>query len=100
MSMTFRPDCGLNVHSYCKEKVANLCGINQKLLAEALSQVSQVCTPRFFLAQFTATIYIVCYFSNCQKSLRKSDEHNAGDVGVYQDVGSATADSGGEMCDV
>lgn len=62
-------DCGLNVHSYCKEKVANLCGINQKLLAEALSQVSM-------------------------KSMRKSDEHNAEDVGVYQDVGSATADSG------
>uniref|UniRef100_A0A3Q0RPX9 Protein kinase C n=1 Tax=Amphilophus citrinellus TaxID=61819 RepID=A0A3Q0RPX9_AMPCI len=37
-------DCGMNVHSYCKNKVANLCGINQKLLAEALSQVSQVCT--------------------------------------------------------
>uniref|UniRef100_A0AAQ6APD4 protein kinase C n=1 Tax=Amphiprion ocellaris TaxID=80972 RepID=A0AAQ6APD4_AMPOC len=37
-------DCGMNVHSYCQTKVANLCGINQKLLAEALSQVSQVCT--------------------------------------------------------
>uniref|UniRef100_A0A671VAT0 Protein kinase C n=1 Tax=Sparus aurata TaxID=8175 RepID=A0A671VAT0_SPAAU len=36
-------DCGMNVHSYCQKKVANLCGINQKLLAEALSQVSQVC---------------------------------------------------------
>lgn len=97
--MTFRPDCGLNVHSYCKEKVANLCGINQKLLAEALTQVSQVCTVCFFLAQFIATIYIVC-FSNCQKSLRKSDEDNAGDIGVYQDVGSATAGSVGKMCDV
>uniref|UniRef100_A0A8C9Y9Q6 Protein kinase C n=1 Tax=Sander lucioperca TaxID=283035 RepID=A0A8C9Y9Q6_SANLU len=37
-------DCGMNVHSYCQKKVANLCGINQKLLAEALSQISQVCT--------------------------------------------------------
>lgn len=35
-------DCGMNVHSGCQKKVANLCGINQKLLAEALSQVSQV----------------------------------------------------------
>ncbi|CAG02031.1 unnamed protein product, partial [Tetraodon nigroviridis] len=59
-------DCGMNVHSYCKNKVANLCGINQKLLAEALSQVSQ-------------------------KSLRKSDESNDGNVDVYQDVCSATA---------
>uniref|UniRef100_H2SIN2 Protein kinase C n=1 Tax=Takifugu rubripes TaxID=31033 RepID=H2SIN2_TAKRU len=31
-------ECGMNVHTYCKEKVANLCGVNQKLLAEALSQ--------------------------------------------------------------
>lgn len=38
------PDCGMNVHSGCTSKVGNLCGINQKLLAEALSQVSQVCT--------------------------------------------------------
>uniref|UniRef100_A0A8C4HWT2 Protein kinase C n=1 Tax=Dicentrarchus labrax TaxID=13489 RepID=A0A8C4HWT2_DICLA len=37
-------DCGMNVHSYCQAKVANLCGINQKLLAEALSQISQVGT--------------------------------------------------------
>lgn len=34
----------MNVHSNCQKKVANLCGINQKLLAEALSQVSQVRT--------------------------------------------------------
>lgn len=41
---TLQTDCGMNVHSNCQKKVANLCGINQKLLAEALSQVSQVCT--------------------------------------------------------
>lgn len=41
---TLRTDCGMNVHSNCQKKVANLCGINQKLLAEALCQVSQVCT--------------------------------------------------------
>uniref|UniRef100_H0VJF9 Protein kinase C n=1 Tax=Cavia porcellus TaxID=10141 RepID=H0VJF9_CAVPO len=34
-------DCGMNVHHKCREKVANLCGINQKLLAEALNQVAQ-----------------------------------------------------------
>jgi len=33
----------MNVHHKCQNKVANLCGINQKLLAEALNQVSQVC---------------------------------------------------------
>uniref|UniRef100_A0A674MTN5 Protein kinase C n=1 Tax=Takifugu rubripes TaxID=31033 RepID=A0A674MTN5_TAKRU len=41
-------ECGMNVHTYCKEKVANLCGVNQKLLAEALSQVSQVCAVTNF----------------------------------------------------
>nr|XP_046240490.1 protein kinase C, delta b isoform X2 [Scatophagus argus] len=60
-------ECGMNVHSYCQGKVANLCGINQKLLAEALSQVSQ-------------------------KSMKKSDDFNAADIGVYQDIRSATAD--------
>lgn len=32
----------MNVHHKCQTKVANLCGINQKLLAEALTQVGQV----------------------------------------------------------
>uniref|UniRef100_A0A8C5FYK6 Protein kinase C n=1 Tax=Gouania willdenowi TaxID=441366 RepID=A0A8C5FYK6_GOUWI len=35
-------DCGMNVHHKCQGKVANLCGINQKLLAEALTQIGQV----------------------------------------------------------
>lgn len=38
----FSLECGMNVHHKCQKKVANLCGINQKLLAEALTQVSQV----------------------------------------------------------
>uniref|UniRef100_A0A671VBM6 Protein kinase C n=1 Tax=Sparus aurata TaxID=8175 RepID=A0A671VBM6_SPAAU len=62
-------DCGMNVHSYCQKKVANLCGINQKLLAEALSQVSQ-------------------------KSMKKSDDSNAADIGVYQDIRAVTDPSG------
>uniref|UniRef100_A0A673K115 Protein kinase C n=1 Tax=Sinocyclocheilus rhinocerous TaxID=307959 RepID=A0A673K115_9TELE len=33
-------ECSMNVHHKCQTKVANLCGINQKLLAEALTQVS------------------------------------------------------------
>ncbi|XP_016416715.1 protein kinase C delta type-like [Sinocyclocheilus rhinocerous] len=33
-------ECCMNVHHKCQSKVANLCGINQKLLAEALTQVS------------------------------------------------------------
>uniref|UniRef100_A0A3B4XJ16 Protein kinase C n=1 Tax=Seriola lalandi dorsalis TaxID=1841481 RepID=A0A3B4XJ16_SERLL len=45
-------DCGMNVHSYCQTKVANLCGINQKLLAEALSQVTQVNLHMYLLSVY------------------------------------------------
>ncbi|XP_061474012.1 protein kinase C delta type [Rhineura floridana] len=53
-------ECGMNVHHKCQKKVANLCGINQKLLAEALTQVSQ-------------------------KSTRKSESGSVENVGIYQD---------------
>ncbi|KAJ8408148.1 hypothetical protein AAFF_G00263760 [Aldrovandia affinis] len=72
-------DCGMNVHHKCQTKVANLCGINQKLLAEALTQVSQ-------------------------KSTRRSDS-NLSDIGIYQDFKTpgqdVTGDSGpyGKMWD-
>lgn len=97
----------MNVHSYCKDKVANLCGINQKLLAEVLSQVSQVCTATncFFLhiSPQKKIIYNVLLdgcFSNFQKSMKKSDESSAGDVDVYQDVCGAAAASTGKMREV
>ncbi|XP_051974747.1 protein kinase C theta type-like [Xyrauchen texanus] len=32
-------ECGMNVHHKCQKKVANLCGINQKLMAEALAMI-------------------------------------------------------------
>ncbi|XP_038864193.1 protein kinase C delta type-like [Salvelinus namaycush] len=55
-------DCGMNSHHKCEKKVGNLCGINQKLLAEALNQVSQ-------------------------KSTRRSESNNSEstDIGIYQD---------------
>uniref|UniRef100_A0A8C3TEL1 Protein kinase C n=1 Tax=Chelydra serpentina TaxID=8475 RepID=A0A8C3TEL1_CHESE len=31
--------CGMNVHHKCQTKVANLCGVNQKLMAEALAMI-------------------------------------------------------------
>ncbi|XP_077459062.1 protein kinase C delta type-like [Stigmatopora argus] len=70
-------DCCMNVHSYCQRKVANLCGINQKLLAEALSEVSQ-------------------------KSFKKPDDTTAEEIGIYQDIraGSAPgADKNGKVND-
>uniref|UniRef100_A0A674NY50 Protein kinase C n=1 Tax=Takifugu rubripes TaxID=31033 RepID=A0A674NY50_TAKRU len=57
-------ECGMNVHTYCKEKVANLCGVNQKLLAEALSQVSQVC--------LTTQVLLMCIFLKQWPLLYKS----------------------------
>uniref|UniRef100_A0A4W3JZT6 protein kinase C n=1 Tax=Callorhinchus milii TaxID=7868 RepID=A0A4W3JZT6_CALMI len=35
-------ECAMNVHHKCQTKVANMCGINQKLMAEALNQISMV----------------------------------------------------------
>ncbi|XP_075900034.1 protein kinase C theta type isoform X2 [Nelusetta ayraudi] len=32
-------ECGMNVHHKCEKKVANLCGVNQKLMAEALATI-------------------------------------------------------------
>ncbi|CAJ0929794.1 unnamed protein product [Ranitomeya imitator] len=32
-------ECGMNVHHKCESKVANLCGVNQKLMAEALAMI-------------------------------------------------------------
>ncbi|XP_030071937.1 protein kinase C theta type isoform X1 [Microcaecilia unicolor] len=33
-------ECGMNVHHKCQKKVANLCGVNQKLMAEALALIA------------------------------------------------------------
>uniref|UniRef100_A0A672PYP8 Protein kinase C n=1 Tax=Sinocyclocheilus grahami TaxID=75366 RepID=A0A672PYP8_SINGR len=56
-------ECCMNVHHKCQSKVANLCGINQKLLAEALTQVSLVSDstsqPRLFFKTFAVTI---CFY--------------------------------------
>uniref|UniRef100_A0A8C9WM14 Protein kinase C n=1 Tax=Scleropages formosus TaxID=113540 RepID=A0A8C9WM14_SCLFO len=64
-------DCAMNVHHKCQTKVANLCGINQKLLAEALNQVSQ-------------------------KSTRRSDP-NLTDIGIYQPFAKSPG-LDGEIC--
>uniref|UniRef100_K7GGE9 Protein kinase C delta type n=1 Tax=Pelodiscus sinensis TaxID=13735 RepID=K7GGE9_PELSI len=67
-------ECGMNVHHKCQKKVANLCGINQKLLAEALNQVSQ-------------------------KSTRKSDSGSLENVGIYQDFDKKPKALGGDTTD-
>uniref|UniRef100_A0A673AZ76 Protein kinase C n=1 Tax=Sphaeramia orbicularis TaxID=375764 RepID=A0A673AZ76_9TELE len=34
-------ECSMNVHHKCQKKVANLCGVNQKLMAEALAIIER-----------------------------------------------------------
>ncbi|KAM6169924.1 protein kinase C delta type [Rhynchocyon petersi] len=67
-------DCGMNVHHKCQKKVANLCGINQKLLAEALNQVSQ-------------------------RSSRKSESGSQEPVGIYQTFEKKPGISGDDTLD-
>ncbi|XP_007956122.1 protein kinase C delta type [Orycteropus afer afer] len=67
-------DCGMNVHHKCQKKVANLCGINQKLLAEALNQVSQ-------------------------RSSRRSDSGSSEHVGIYQSFEKKPGISGDDAPD-
>ncbi|XP_062238662.1 protein kinase C theta type [Platichthys flesus] len=35
-------ECSMNVHHKCQSKVANLCGVNQKLMAEALANIESL----------------------------------------------------------
>ncbi|XP_028335187.1 protein kinase C delta type isoform X2 [Physeter macrocephalus] len=65
-------DCGMNVHHKCQMKVANLCGINQKLLAEALNQVTQ-------------------------RPARRSDSETAETVGIYQNFEKKAGVSGDDV---
>ncbi|KAM9074617.1 protein kinase C delta type isoform 2-T3 [Megaptera novaeangliae] len=65
-------DCGMNVHHKCQMKVANLCGINQKLLAEALNQVTQ-------------------------RPARRSDSETAETVGIYQNFEKKPGVSGDDV---
>lgn len=37
--LLFFKECGMNVHHKCENKVGNLCGVNQKLMAEALAMI-------------------------------------------------------------
>ena len=34
-------ECGISCHKRCQSKVPNLCGVNEKLLAEALRNVKE-----------------------------------------------------------
>ena len=38
----FIPVCGVNCHSRCQPNIPNLCGVNERLMAEALKDVDEV----------------------------------------------------------
>uniref|UniRef100_A0AAY4EK89 Protein kinase C n=1 Tax=Denticeps clupeoides TaxID=299321 RepID=A0AAY4EK89_9TELE len=50
-------ECGMNVHHKCQKKVANLCGVNQKLMAEALAtiEINDFVIPSLFSASLTSS---------------------------------------------
>ncbi|XP_028008629.2 protein kinase C delta type [Eptesicus fuscus] len=72
-------DCGMNVHHKCQKKVANLCGINQKLLAEALNQVSQK-APRKPETESAEPFGI---YQNFEKKLGLLGNFSLADTGTY-----------------
>uniref|UniRef100_A0A8C6U699 Protein kinase C n=1 Tax=Neogobius melanostomus TaxID=47308 RepID=A0A8C6U699_9GOBI len=45
-------ECSMNVHHKCQNKVANLCGVNQKLMAEALAMIESKQQVGFEAIQF------------------------------------------------
>uniref|UniRef100_A0A087X7G7 Protein kinase C n=1 Tax=Poecilia formosa TaxID=48698 RepID=A0A087X7G7_POEFO len=62
--------CNMNVHSYCQVKVANLCGVDQKLFAEVLSQ-----------------------FATQKNDTQEEDEP---EIGIYEDRSSIADPKAGE----
>ncbi|XP_077399544.1 protein kinase C theta type [Vanacampus margaritifer] len=52
-------ECGMNVHHKCQKKVANLCGVNQKLMAEALAIIETKQQVRIGQAKSTRETDIV-----------------------------------------
>ncbi|KAJ8259821.1 hypothetical protein GJAV_G00173880 [Gymnothorax javanicus] len=50
-------ECSMDVHQKCQGKVANLCGINQKLLAEVLDQIGKKSSPKLAPNMFDSGIY-------------------------------------------
>ena len=38
-------ECGVNCHKKCEKNMPNLCGVNQKIFAEALSKIKKTAGP-------------------------------------------------------
>uniref|UniRef100_A0A669CLC0 Protein kinase C n=1 Tax=Oreochromis niloticus TaxID=8128 RepID=A0A669CLC0_ORENI len=54
-------ECSMNVHHKCQKKVANLCGVNQKLMAEALAVIERIHTAYFISFVFLDLLLVADY---------------------------------------
>ena len=56
--------CGINCHTKCAKNMPNLCGVNEKLLSEALKNVDEVKKNKKVSTCFVEQVY------ECQISLK------------------------------
>lgn len=73
----YKLDCDVNCHKKCEKLTANLCGVNQKMIVEAIASVRKgmlLCRPLFFFRIFQFLIvqntYIKHYFVNFHFSVK------------------------------
>nr|XP_055045596.1 protein kinase C theta type isoform X1 [Misgurnus anguillicaudatus]XP_055045597.1 protein kinase C theta type isoform X1 [Misgurnus anguillicaudatus]XP_055045598.1 protein kinase C theta type isoform X1 [Misgurnus anguillicaudatus]XP_055045599.1 protein kinase C theta type isoform X1 [Misgurnus anguillicaudatus] len=72
-------ECGMNVHHKCKKKVANLCGVNQKLMAEALAMIESTQQVR---ESTQATSFSKARSSQSSETVGREGPVTIGQVGV------------------
>ncbi|XP_053719287.1 protein kinase C theta type isoform X2 [Synchiropus splendidus] len=87
-------ECSMNVHHKCQKKVANLCGVNQKLMAEALAIIGSKRPVSFSCDKRTLGAVEFTPGSEQEKSTRDSDIiSREGPIGIEQ-AGVVRAPSG------
>ena len=59
-------ECGFNCHKRCQAKVPNLCGVNEKLLAEAIRNVKEEKKIRTRLEVCIANNYVYISLCTCK----------------------------------
>lgn len=65
-------DCDVNCHKKCEKLTANLCGVNQKLIVEALSSVrkgkpktlEKQLSNKYFISKNGIYVIFVCFCSD------------------------------------
>ncbi|XP_061429888.1 protein kinase C delta type-like [Lethenteron reissneri] len=79
--------CEMNVHHRCKGKVANLCGVNQKLMAEALAHIDttqqMIKTQKGALAEFQNFENMIPNLQKAIQAQEQAREDGGGDDSSY-----------------